>query len=161
MSTILLFYLHVSTPQSIIICAIISHIFFSISQFYLTCYETQEAHYCIPFHIITYHSISSHTYWYLSTTTLSFQLQFHPHIMTEKSPKVFSLFDPTSHYFLKSTDYGPLTIINILQDSQNYYPWNWEMTIVLSLGESWVLCIEDSKGVHRQIFASGYRAQSP
>ena len=41
------------------------------------------------------------------------------------------LFDPTSYYYLKSTDYGPLTITNILQGSSNYYLWSREMTTIL------------------------------
>lgn len=51
--------------------------------------------------------------------------------MAEKKPLEGPLFDPTSIYFFKSTDYGPLAIINILQGSQDYYPWNREMATML------------------------------
>lgn len=35
-------------------------------------------------------------------------------IMEKKKPRGGPLFDPTFHYFLKSNDYGPITINNIL-----------------------------------------------
>jgi len=41
------------------------------------------------------------------------------------------LFDPTSIYFLKSMDYNPLVVSNILQGSTNYFPWHREMTTIL------------------------------
>lgn len=51
--------------------------------------------------------------------------------MTDKKPMSGLLFDPTSHHFLKSSDYGPITINNILQSSVNYYHWNREMPTTL------------------------------
>lgn len=43
----------------------------------------------------------------------------------EKKPRGGPLFDPTLHYYLRSSDYGPLTITNILQGSSSYY-WRWQ-----------------------------------
>lgn len=46
-------------------------------------------------------------------------------------PRGGPLFDPTSYYYLKTTDYNPLAINNILQGNSYYYPWNMEMTTIL------------------------------
>lgn len=46
-------------------------------------------------------------------------------------PRGGPLFDPTSYYYLKTLDYAPLVVNNILQGSNNYYPWNREMTTIL------------------------------
>lgn len=49
--------------------------------------------------------------------------------MVDKKPRDEPLFDPTSHYFLKNSDYGPITIDNFLIGSTNYYPWieRWQV----------------------------------
>lgn len=41
-------------------------------------------------------------------------------IMTK--PRGVPLFDPTSYFYLKTTNYNPLVVNNILQGSSNYYP---------------------------------------
>jgi len=46
-------------------------------------------------------------------------------------PRGGPLSDPTSIYFLKSSDYNPLVVSNILQGSANYFPWHREMTTIL------------------------------
>lgn len=42
--------------------------------------------------------------------------------MNDKGPSGGPLCDPTTPYYIKSADNGPLTIMKFLQDCQNYYP---------------------------------------
>lgn len=51
--------------------------------------------------------------------------------LTSAKPRGAHLVDPTSHYYLKTADYGPLILNNILQGNSNYYPWNRELTTIL------------------------------
>ena len=51
--------------------------------------------------------------------------------LTTVKPRGGPLFDPTSYYYLKSSDYAPLSVNYILQGNTNYYPWCREMTTIL------------------------------
>lgn len=84
-------------------------------------------------HFITFHT-HSHSLTYCSliiyTILIWFTIIFHAqydHVrQTKKSitkPRGGPLFNPTSHYYLRTTDYGPLVVNNILQGSSNCYPW--------------------------------------